>query len=202
MERRLDERGVHAVSAPRPDTMATWCGEVRHYEHHEECDAIELHMPSDLEKKIMVKVGDFVYLRGRRIGAPAEIARVEYLARSKDPKDPAIAFDCTWLWREEDLTFEPPSDVEIHTRELFISTTKESREQFIVAIEMELPTIYPVEYLDEVPSGVLEKPNTWFYRRTVNLQTATLSALKVRAPAHTPPTLERRRPSSQFPPGC
>ena len=98
--------------------------------------------------------------------------------------------------------FEPPSDVEMHKRELFMSTTQEPKEQFVVAIEMELPTIYPVEYLDEVPSGVLEKPNTWFYRRTVNLQTATLSALKVRAPAHTPPTLERRRPSSQFPPGC
>ena len=61
MELRLDERGFHAVPAPHPDTMAAWRGEVRHYEHHEECDAIELHMPADLEKKIVVKVGDFVY---------------------------------------------------------------------------------------------------------------------------------------------
>ena len=49
-----------------------------------------------------------------------------------------------------------------------MSTTQEPKEQFVVAIEMELPTIYPVEYMDEVPSGVLENPNTWFYRRTAN----------------------------------
>ena len=103
------------------------------------------------------------------------------------------------LWREEDLTFEPPSDVEMHKRELFMSTTQEPKEQFVVAIEMELPTIYPVEYLDEVPSGVLEKPNTWFYRRTVNLETATLSALKVRAP-HTllPPSNAGAPPASSL----
>ena len=40
-----------------------------------------MHMPSDPEKKIVMKVGDFVYTRGAKKDAPAEIAHVEYLPR-------------------------------------------------------------------------------------------------------------------------
>ena len=193
---RMTPRGYHAVSVTRTvEAAARWNAPTRQVEGHDtkgkpmtftECDSMTVSDPDDDSVSLTINVGDPVYIRGRAVNTPVEIAIVNTMF--EDARGDKW-FYATFFWRPEMLLFSE-EEVDFHEDEIFLDMEENEKEFSTAALEL-----VPVYVLQSKPSsaqvaespdglkaakmeGWERAPHTFFYRRYWNSEEGTLGWLE------------------------
>ena len=150
---RITPRGYHAVSVTRTvEASARWNVPTRQVEGHDtkgkpmtftECDSMIVSDPDDDSVSLTINVGDPVYIRGRAVNTPVEIAIVNTMFEDTGGDK---WFYATFFWRPEMLLFSE-EEVDFHEDEIFLDIEENEKEFSTAALEL-----VPVYVLQSKPS--------------------------------------------------